>query len=77
MPHEPALKAESQIRGGVASQPVPEGDEDHGGVPVPVPGSPGRLGQGIHLARRQVLAGAKFGVASVSLPGSSTVTPRR
>jgi len=43
-------------------QPVAEGDQDHGGVPVPMSVGLGHLDQGGDLAGRQVLAGPKFGV---------------
>jgi hypothetical protein len=41
---------------------MPEGQEDHGRVPVPVPVRLGRLDQGLDLAGRQVLPGAQLGV---------------
>jgi hypothetical protein len=44
------------------SQPVPEGDEDHRGVPVPMPVRFGCFDEGLDLARRQVFSGAEFGV---------------
>jgi hypothetical protein len=45
-------------------EPVPEGDEDHGGVPMTVPVSLGGLDQGVNLARGEVLPGAKRGIRS-------------
>ena len=44
------------------SQAMPEGDQDHGGVPVPVAVGLGRLDQGLDLAGGEVLPGAKLGV---------------
>jgi hypothetical protein len=46
------------------AQSVPEDQEDHGGVPLPVAVGLGRVDQGLDLARRQVLPGAKLGVRS-------------
>jgi hypothetical protein len=46
------------------SQPVPEGDQDHGGVPVPVPVRFGGLDQRLYFGRRQVLSGAELGVGA-------------
>ena len=44
------------------SQPVPEGDQDHGGVAVPVPVCLGGRDQSPYFGRRQVLAGAELGI---------------
>jgi hypothetical protein len=43
-------------------KPVPEGQQDHGRVPVPVAVRLGGLDQGFDLSGRQVLLGSKFGV---------------
>jgi hypothetical protein len=43
---------------------VPEGDQDHGGVAVPVPVGLGGFQQGLDLAWSEVLAGTEFGVRS-------------
>ena len=43
-------------------QPVPEGDQDHGGVPVTVPAISGGFGQLLDLCRREVFAQPKAGV---------------
>ena len=43
---------------------VAESDQDHGRVPMTIPFGPGGLDQGVDLAGRQVLAGAKLGVRS-------------
>ena len=49
-------------------KPMPEGQEDHGRVPVPVPVGLGRLDQGVDLPGCQVLAGPKLGIRT---PGRS------
>jgi hypothetical protein len=41
---------------------VPEGNQDHGGIAVPVPVRLGGLDQGFDLTEGQVLSGAKLGV---------------
>jgi hypothetical protein len=46
------------------AQPVPEGHEDQGRVPVTVAVGLGGLDQGLDLAGRQVLPGPKFGVGT-------------
>ena len=43
---------------------MPEGDDDHGRVPMAIAVGLGGLDQRFDLARRQVLAGAKLGVWS-------------
>ena len=43
-------------------KPMPEGQQDHGRVPVTVAVGLGGLDQGVDLAWRQVLPGTKFGV---------------
>jgi hypothetical protein len=45
-------------------QPMAEGHQDHGGVPVTVPIGLGGLDEGLDLAGREVLAGAKLRVWS-------------
>jgi hypothetical protein len=45
-------------------KPVPEGQQDHGRVPVPPSIGLGGLDQGIDLAQRQVLPGADLGVGT-------------
>ena len=45
-------------------KPMPEGQQDHGRVPVTVPVRLGGLDQGLDLPGRQVLPGAKFGVGA-------------
>jgi hypothetical protein len=59
------------------SQPVPEGDQDHGGVAVPVPVCLGGLKQGLYFGRRQVLSGAAFGVRSSGWHDCSIYLGRR
>jgi hypothetical protein len=49
------------------SQPVPKGDQDHGGVPVPVPICLGGLDQSLYFARRY-----NFGM-KIRSPGTATV----
>ena len=41
---------------------MPEGQQDHGRVPVPVSIGLGGFAQGLDLTRRQVFSGAKLGV---------------
>jgi hypothetical protein len=45
-------------------QPMAEGDQDHGRVPVTVAIVLRGLDQGLDLARREMLAGAKLGIRS-------------
>src|SRR5258706_12861474 len=45
-------------------EPVPKGDQYHGGVPVAISVDLGGLDQGVDFASCQVLAGAKLGVRS-------------
>jgi hypothetical protein len=52
----------AQVTGLGGTQPVPEGHQDHGRVPVTVPVGLGRLDQGLDLAGRQVLPGPKLRV---------------
>jgi hypothetical protein len=43
---------------------MPEGQQDHGRVPVTVAVRLGGLDQGLDLAGRQVLPGTKFGIGA-------------
>jgi len=52
----------AEVTGLGSAQSVPENQEDHGGVPLPVAVGLGRLDQGLDLSGRQVLPGAEFGV---------------
>jgi hypothetical protein len=45
-------------------QAVPKGDQDHGGIAMTVSVGFGSIDQGVDLAGRQVLAGAKLDVRS-------------
>jgi hypothetical protein len=51
-------------RGGTGSrvQPVPKGNQDYGGVAVPVPIHFDGFDQSLYFGRRQVLSGAELGV---------------
>jgi hypothetical protein len=49
-------------------EPVPEGDQDHGRVPMTVAVGLGGVDQGVDLAGRQVLAGAQLGVRPPRYP---------
>ena len=44
------------------AQPVPEGDQDHRRIPMPMPVRFGCFDQGLDLARRQVFSGTELGV---------------
>jgi len=49
-------------------EPMPEGEQHHGGVAMPVPIGLCRLDQGLDFGRGQVFAGAEFGVRPPSRP---------
>ena len=52
----------AQVADFARPEPVPEGDQDHGRVPMAVAVGLGGLDQRLDLAGRQVLARAKLGV---------------
>jgi hypothetical protein len=58
-------------------EPVPESDQDHGGVPMPVPVRLGGLDQGLDLARRHVLPGPSLGVRTPPRSNCSIYFSRR
>jgi hypothetical protein len=45
-----------------ARNPMPEGQQDHGGVTVTVPVALGGFDKGLDFGRSEVFAGAKFGI---------------